>query len=245
MKSLVITFFVLCVYLSHAQNRTITNQNHLWMVYTGTFNLYKKLNLFTEYQFRRADLGKNWQQSLPRIGLEIKFKPEFQVTAGYGYITTYPYGEQPVAYVFNEHRAWEQFNLMYSIGKFKFQHRYRLEQRWLELKSLNTTNNEYEFLRYNYLNRFRYRFMANYTIKRFEESKIDLFALVIDELFIAFGKNVDKNIFDQNRIYGGFGLNFNNKISVSLGYMNQFIFKANGINAESNHTIQLGLTLSL
>jgi hypothetical protein len=246
MRSKFLTITFLCSFLcSNAQNLNVANQNHLWLVYTGTFHLYKKLHLFTEYQFRRADLGKNWQQSLPRIGLEIKCKPEFQITAGYGYITTYPYGEQPVSYVFNEHRSWEQINLVHSSGKFKFQHRYRLEQRWLERKILNTANNEFEFDEFNYLNRFRYRFMANYSIKHFETSNNDLFALFTNEIFIAFGKNVSKNIFDQNRIYGGIGINFKNKISVALGYLNQFILKTNGINAENNHTVQFSFNLML
>lgn len=245
MKNFLLILFTLSALLSNGQNRTISNQNHLWLVYTGTFQLYKKLNLFTEYQFRRDDLGKNWQQSLPRIALEIKFKSEFQITAGYGYITNYPYGDQPVSYVFNEHRSWEQFNLVHVNGKFKFQHRYRLEQRWLEHKSLNATNNEYEFDYYIYLNRFRYRFMSNYTFMRIEKSKLDLFALVTDEIFIAFGKNVDKNIFDQNRIFAGMGFLYNNKVSVSLGYLNQFIIKSSGTKAENNHTIQFTINFTL
>lgn len=227
-----------------AQNRITSNQTHLWVIYTGSFHLYKKLNLYTEYQFRRADLGVNWQQSLPRIGLEFKFNPQFQTTTGYGYITTYPYGEQPVAYTFNEHRIWEQFNLVHTIGKFKFAHRYRLEQRWLEKKVIDPNMNKYTFDSFNYLNRFRYRILISYPIWKKEDKQQELQIQLYDELFIGFGKNVSKNIFDQNRISFALSLSLNKHVSLMAGYLNQYVLKSNGIFAENNHTAQIGLNLT-
>lgn len=236
--------FILSGISSLSQNRIISNQGHLWLVYNGVFKLNQKFNLLTEYQWRRDDMGKNWQQSLPRIGVEYKTKAGINFAAGYAFPTTYPYGDQPIAYVTNEQRAWEQFSVGHTNGKLKFSHRYRFEQRWVEVKTKNS-NGEYEFEKYKYLNRGRYRLVANYNVKHFEKTNNDFFFSAMEEILVSFGKNVGKNVFDQNRISGSFGFTFNGKYTISLGYLNQYILKADGIHCENNHTLQFSLSLNL
>ncbi|HLP13963.1 MAG TPA: DUF2490 domain-containing protein [Flavobacteriales bacterium] len=241
---LYLLFLMMACNLQAQNNRTIANQEFLWLVYNGNFKLNSKFTLLTEYQWRRIDFGENWQQSLPRIGIEYKTKAGVNFAVGYALPVTYPYGEQPVAYVFNEHRAWEQMSFGHTNGKFKFAHRYRFEQRWLEVKTKNS-NGEFESDSTRYLNRVRYRFMVNYNLKHFESSNSDLFFTAMDEVFVSFGKHVTKNIFDQNRISGAVGFTFKGKYTTTLGYLNQFIIKADAIKCESNHVLQVGFTLSL
>jgi hypothetical protein len=249
MKKLFCAAFLLLILTinSDSQIRRTDTHTNGWGIYTGNFKLIQNTYLFTEYQYRRADFGKNWQQSLARIGIEQRLK-NFPVsfTAGYGFIITYPYGKQPVAATFNEHRAWQQINLTHASGKFKFSHRYRLEQRWLEKKKLNSTTNEYESDGMNYLNRMRYRVFVSYSLwkKESEEKFNELQLQVYDEVFIAFGKNVLLNVFDQNRISCALSYSFSKKFSLFGGYLNQYIIKAVGITAENNHTIQTGVNLN-
>ncbi|HYG51101.1 MAG TPA: DUF2490 domain-containing protein [Flavobacteriales bacterium] len=237
--------FLLCFNLSFAQNhRTIAHHQHLWLVYNGIFRLNDKFNLLTEYQWRRVGYGATWQQSLPRIGIEFKTKAGINFAGGYALPTTYPYGEQPVVAVFNEHRAWEQVSMGHTNGKFKFNHRYRFEQRWLEVKTPDPAGN-YVFLKYTYLNRIRYRVMITYSIRKYEGSGNELLFMISDEAFINFGKNVARNIFDQNRVYAGLGFAFSEKYTASLGYLNQFIIKPDAVRCENNHTLQVGITFNL
>jgi hypothetical protein len=78
-----------------------------------------------------------------RIGIDYTFNPNLTVTAGYGWIVTFPYGDQPVLTDYNEHRIWQQLNLKNKIeSKFRtidIQHRYRLEQRFIENYIRNST----------------------------------------------------------------------------------------------------------
>ena len=44
---------------------------------------------------------------------------------------------------------------------------------------------------------------------------------VYDELLIGFGKNVNENVFDQNRLGVLLGYRFNSKTRIEGGYLNQ------------------------
>jgi Protein of unknown function (DUF2490) len=71
-------------------------------------------------------------------------KDNVTLNIGYGYIVTYPYGEQPIPSEFHEHRIWQTITVTQRIGRFYLGHRYRLEQRWLEDKVQNQTTQQYD-----------------------------------------------------------------------------------------------------
>jgi hypothetical protein len=207
-------------------------------MYFGNHKLTDKLSLHTEYQWRRADWITTWQQSLLRIGVDYKLGDAAVITLGYGHIVTWPYGHQPVAEKFTEHRLWQTLTLTQRQGRFYFNHRFRPEQRWLEG---NGSGKEGWF----YRNRIRYRFMVNYPLTKKEMGPNTLFASIYDEIFIQFGPHFDRNYFDQNRLYGTLGYQFSTAGHVQAGYMQQYIVKGDGLKAERNHTLQLALTYNL
>lgn len=221
------------IQLALGQNRIINSHYHGWYMFFGSYNLNSKIGLHTEYQWRRNDIIKNWQQSLARIGLIYKWNNEISFTMGYGHIITYPYGKQPVSQTFLEHRIWEQVLISHKIQNSDIKHRYRLEHRWLENSS-----------HWKYFNRFRYQFWIDIPLLNISENKKLLFTFY-DEAFINFGKNVQKNIFDQNRLYGSIGLMINPNTIVRIGYMNHIIMKSDGIHEEMNHTLQISLHQNL
>ena len=94
-------------------------------------------------------------------------------------------------------------------------------------------------------NRARYRFMANIPLNKKEMSDNTFFLSLYDELFIGFGPNIVKNVLDQNRMYAALGYRFNAKLSIQLGYLNQYIIKTDGIKAERNHTLQAVICYNL
>jgi len=51
----------------------------------------------------------------------------------------------------------------------------------------------------------------------------EFYAAAYDEIFIGFGKNVNENVFDQNRIGLLIGYRFSKKIRVEGGYFNQIL----------------------
>jgi hypothetical protein len=250
-KMILLIAVVLMAAFGASSQKQISPQTHGWIMYFGNHKLSEHWGIHTEYQWRRADGSQtgtnpfeNWQQSLLRLGVDYYTKSA-QYTAGYGWIKTFEYGDQPVSHAFNEHRIWEQFIVKNKLGtRVDLQHRYRLEQRFLEQWTKNSSG-DYEQNGYVFRNRVRYRLMATIPLSRKEMADNTLFLALYDEVFIGFGKGIAKNIVDQNRLYGAIGWRFNKNFNVQLGYLNQYVVKTDGIKAERNHTLQLGITYNL
>jgi hypothetical protein len=117
---------------AQADVRDVIDQQMSWYMLFGNHRLTDQLGLHTEYQFRRTGFGADWQQSLLRFGLDWHRDDQHVVTGGYGWIRSFPYGEQPIAETFDEHRLWQQLVTKSVTGQFKWVHRYRLEQRLMQ-----------------------------------------------------------------------------------------------------------------
>lgn len=234
----ILIIILLCSLNIFAQKQ-IANQHNGWYMYFGNHKLTDKVSLHTEYQWRRADVIKNWQQSLLRLGIDYKLTDAVMITSGYGHILTWPYGEQPVVEKFIEHRIWEQLVLTQRSNRFYFNHRYRLEQRWLEGNGGSGAGD------YTYRNRIRYRFLVNIPLSKKEMSAGTLFLSIYDEPFIQFGKNFQRNYLDQNRLYLALGYQFSPKGNIQLGYLNHYVIKGDGLRAERNHTLQMSVTYNV
>lgn len=230
MKIVILFSCCLFVYALFGQKQ-IDDQIHGWAVYQGNHKLNSKLDLHTEYQWRRADGFANWQQSLARVGLDYRLNPNCTFSGGYGWIITYPYGSQPLATQTQEQRLWQQVNLKAQYGSIQIQHRYRLEQRFIDTI---------------YRQRIRYRAQCIIPLqKTYLDQGKGLFMNVNDEVFIGFGKGIGKNILDQNRFIAAVGYKFSPKMNIQLGYLNQFVIKANGVQMERNHTLWTSVVYNL
>ncbi len=228
------------VFIIHSEifsqnHKTVVNLNG-WYMYFGNYSLTPKISLNSEYQWRRNEIIKNWQQSLTRIGLTYSPYPEWSFTMGYGHILTYPYGKMPVLKTFLENRLWEQILLTHNLKNWKFKHRYRLEQRWLE----NITSSSPKWIFYH---RMRYQFW--WDIVLYSKNHHQLLFSFYDEVFINFGKNVQKNFLDQNRLYFAFGWVLQPNLVLRWGYLNQRILKPNSIQMENNHTLQFSINQAI
>ncbi len=228
-----------------AQESAVVNQWNSWFMYFGNHRLTDKWSLHTEYQWRRSDVVRYWQQSLARVGLDYRTGDNAMVTAGYAYIITYPYGKQPIAFEADEHRTWQQLILTQLAGRFHLQHRYRLEQRWIENVVDDGEGNPVTDGR-TYKNRARYRFFAAIPFNQRSMGEGAWFIGLYDEIFLGFGENVGKkNILDQNRFYMALGYQFSPNGNLQLGYLNHQVFKGDGVSRENDHTLQVGLTYNM
>ena len=81
-------------------------------------------------------------------------------SAGYAYIGGHQYDSPQSHPEVEEHRIWQQLIVNDFIGRVKFEHRYRIEQRWVNKQ---------------YLNRFRYRLMLFVPVNK----QLCIFCLVI------------------------------------------------------------------
>jgi hypothetical protein len=232
-----------------AQDKDIDTQALSWWAYFGTFSLTNHVSIFTELQLRRAELVKEWQQVLPRVGINYHFRDNIVFTAGYAYLWTYPYGKQPIPLEEPrfEHRPWQQVVLVHESGRVTFQHRYRLEQRFLQnwsepdpVTGLRQIEDGHELQ-----NRMRYRFLVTVPITSQPNGRPKLFATAYNEIFVNFGDNIGFNLFDQNRLGATIGRQFTRDFNLQVGYMNQAIQKANGRQIENNHTLTVFFTFNV
>ena len=174
-----------------------------WWMFFGTHHLNEKYSIHYETQLRHYEIGANFFQLLPRVGLNYKIDDNSMVTAGYAWIPTQPVlGEGFEGDLVTENRIWQQFILRNKIKNINFRHRYRLEQRWV--KQNNFTD---------YKNRVRYMLSAKVPLSKNENSPLFLF--IYDEVFL----HIDGNPFNQNRLYAALGYTVNKNMNIQAGYL--------------------------
>lgn len=173
-----------------------------WYMYFGNNKISKKLNFHNEIQYRNFDGIGDLEQLLIRTGIGYDLtENNNNVLLGYGFILSQPYvnGEKKENI---EHRIFQQFITKQKFGRFNLQHRYRLEERFLEE----------DF-------RMRFRYMLGVTIPITQKEMLPktLYASVYNEIFLHFNSPV----FDRNRAYGALGYVINKNMRIEAGYMNQ------------------------
>jgi hypothetical protein len=229
---------------SYAQNRINTYNNIGWYNYVGTFKVSNKFGIHTEYQWRRNHFITDKQQSILRLGLNYHFSSSVLFRIGYGWIETYPYGEIPLNSLgrnTTEHRIFEMIQLRHKEGIVDFFHRYILEQRFVGRYSSANSTTQDEF---PLQNRIRYMIRLQVPLRANElEDKVPYLAFY-DEVFIGFGKNVNANVFDQNRIALLLGYRFNKSFILEGGYLNQILQYGRQINSQNIFQYNNGVILN-
>jgi hypothetical protein len=238
MKNVILFLITVLPFSLYAQNDRYNDYNNLvWIQSFNTIKLNSKWSLHAEYQLRRDNGLKDWQQSLLRIGANYKVNDNVIVHAGYAWAETFPYGKYPIANngTFPEHRLYEQLTLRQPLNKFLLTHRFRIEQRWLGRVKAGTDREIEEWL---LLHRFRYQFRTQYNISK------NFYGAFADEIFIGAGKNVGVNIFDQNRLFLLLGYKLNKNVSIEGGYFNQTLQQGRRINNQTIMQRNNGLVVS-
>ena len=194
--------------LLHAPARAQVNgeqQLGAWYMYFGTHRIAERWSVHNEAQFRYYDLGGNFNQLLLRAGINYHLRPRTWLTLGYAYIDTdptfgdpFPQGPDEQGRKIPENRIFEQFVRRHPLGSWSFEHRFRLEQRFLTPGDTQRTEH-----------RARYRLQATYPLG-------DVFFLnFYDEIFI----NLQGDAFGQNRLYGALGIQLGPAVSLQAGYL--------------------------
>jgi len=174
-----------------------------WWMYFGTHRFSEKYSLHYETQLRNYEIVSNFNQLLPRVGLNYHIDKNTSITAGYAWIPTQTsMGEGFDGDLVTENRIWQQFILKNKVGNINFRHRYRLEQRWIKLGEET-----------KYKNRARYMLSLRLPISKNEDSP--LFISLYDEIFL----NISDTPFDQNRLFAALGYQINKQMNFQLGYL--------------------------
>ncbi len=178
-----------------------------WLMYFGSNRISDKYSIHSELQYRNHTIAPvNPEQLLWRVGLNHHFAPTALVTAGYAYVPSYDLDSRLGDPDKREHRIWQQLILTDLLGKVKFEHRYRIEQRWVDKL---------------FSHRLRYRLMAFLPINKPKIENGAIFIAAYDEIFL----NTKSIFFDRNRLYAALGYQLNDHIGLQLGLLRQRVQK--------------------
>lgn len=208
-----------CIALFLIASLSIYAQNDKgnWLMYFGTNKISEKFSIHSEVQYRNHTISPtNIEQLLLRTGLNYHFKPNASATFGYAHIGNHLYESDRKSPETEEHRIWQQFLTTNNIGRVKFEHRYRLEERFIES---------------DFKMRFRYRLMLFVPINRPTLEEGSLYVGIYNELFI----NDKARFFDRNRLYAGLGYQYAGNTHIQLGILRQEVQSA------AKTFLQLGL----
>ena len=164
-----------------------------------------------DVQFRNWNLGGDLEQLLLRGGVTYKpKKANIKFTLGYGNITTGQFGYSTSTTA--ESRIYQEALFPVQFGnRFYTNHRFRYEQRFIEIQNLRT--------------RYRYNLFLNVPLNKATMEEKKLYLALYNELFINGQRRIgfDRyvNIFDRNRFYTAFGYVIKNGLKVQLGIMRQ------------------------
>lgn len=207
-----------------AQNTRIKDRNHIgWWTGSATFQLKGKWGIHSEYQWRRENFVINPQQGLLRMGLNYQCTPKIQLRFGYAWIETFDYGDYPINAFgkdFTEFRIFQMAAFSDKAGRVDLSHRFMFEQRWIGRYTTPELGREDNFL---FVNRMRYMFRIQCPLQGPVLDNNELYASAYNEIFIGFGKNVNENVFDQNRLGLLLGYRFNKNFRMEGGFFNQIL----------------------
>lgn len=189
--------------------QTSSGKTGVWLMGFNQTRLHDKWSIHTEAQYRSFEINPNTEQMLLRGGINYHINNSVFISIGYAYITNYAFDKEQVSGVqVSENRIWQQFYTRNTIGRCLFEHRYRLEQRWIQ--SNNNTR---------YLDRIRYLLRVTIPLNKKEIEKNTLFLSFYDEIFI----NLTSSPYDRNRLYGGIGYQFLPNANIQIGYLAQTV----------------------
>jgi Protein of unknown function (DUF2490) len=240
MKNKIVLIFTLAVLFSMKSFSQVKSQNNnIWFHYVGKNMITEKASFTLEATMRYANGFSEKQQWFIRPSLDYKFTSKITGSIGFTHYDTYVYGDPALNKITSpENHIWIQGIYTHSKGDFKFVHRLRDENRFVGIAKLNTTSGDFEIDHYEYRNRVRYMFLANYALTKVED-KTKLFAVVGDEMFLNIGSNAGKTLFNQNRIIAGLGYNINSNHQLQLNYIHQNIWNFSNTIQESNPTVRV------
>ncbi len=225
MKTIRIFCLLLVCFASKAQTeKNVDHQSLLWTRYFNQLTINDKWSVHTEFDNRIFINPVEENLFLIRMNGRYKINKEVELGAGFSYFSVATQVPE-ITFDFNvpEYRGQQDITWKHEEGNITLNHRFQVEERFF-----HNANKDGLLPGTTFYWRFRYRLQGEYSFWKKEGQYLK--AVVYDELMINGGKNVVKNTFDQNRIYGALQYGVNKNIALELGYLNSFQQRASGVD---------------
>ena len=205
--AIILTWGLLGIMVGAAQAEDAEDKLGNWLGVNSTVRFSDHWSLFGQGEVRFWEAASDLNETLFRIAGHYDINQMAMVGLGYVRVDTWPYdddnesGRERI-----ENRLYQQFAMKQGWARARFEHRFRLEQRWFP-------KNEGD----GYSNRGRYRLQVTVPLTHATIQPGAYFINVFNETFINFdGGNRD---FDQNRLYFGGGHQFTAAANLQLGLL--------------------------
>jgi hypothetical protein len=218
-----------------AQNKIQTSVEQVWLGYFNQTRFSNSWGLWAEAHLRtKEDFVNNLSQGLVRLGLTYYLNNDAKLTAGYAYVNHFPSDNhknisQP------EHRPWQQLQWHTRYQKLRVMQWFRLEERFRR----KILNDDELADGYSFNFRGRYNILAQFALSPQPFKPGSFSAVLSNEVFVNFGKEIKYNSFDQNRAFVGLAYHVNGHDNLQFGYMNIWQQLAAGNAYRTTHTARV------
>jgi len=206
--------------ISASAQQVTKGSANTWFAILNRVQLSEKWSVSTELHERTGAFLHTQGQFLFRPSVDFHLNPQVEFTVGSTFIHSSPYAPYSLPIARNENNLWEQVILKNAIGKVRFTHRFRQEHRWIN--HIENTNGEPRIEGNDFANRFRYRFILNVDLLKFNQNRHSLFVSAWDEIWISQGKNLAPADFNRNWFYFGLGFTINPYTNIQAGFLQQY-----------------------
>lgn len=218
-----IAFFVLLCAFSNEVFAQKDKRIGSWTVLNFQYVFTPKWGTWAELQSRELNPFYNIFYYETKGGFFYNLDNNFQLLAGTGYYATHGenFSEGPER---KEFRVWQQviFNQYYS--RVKFEHRFRIEERWI--------NKEFN-------NRFRYRITVAVPLNHKQIIPKTVFLAAYNEIFLT----TKPPHFMRNRAYMGVGYQINKILTAQVGWLNQYNYEILKTNDKNNIVLNFNIRI--
>lgn len=152
-----------------------------------------------------------------KAGLSFDINHAFVALLGINHNAAYDYNDLGKGPLVTENRIWEQLTISQYLYRIKWEHRYRMEQRWVNGR---------------YRNRFDYRLNIFVPLNNKRITAKTWFVSAYDEIFL---NNQEPN-FERNRASAAIGYQFDRSWILQAGWLNQYNYIP-GQNNDKNNMI--------
>jgi hypothetical protein len=194
-----------------------------WLGVNRTIRFSDHWSAFAQGELRLWEPASKLNETLFRFAGHYDFNKIAMVGLGYVRADTWPF-EDGDGRIREENRLYQQFALKQGWARVKFEHRFRLEQRWF---ARNDVDNDYS-------NRARYRLQVTAPITHKTMQPGVYFINVFNETFINFDSG--EREFDQNRFYVAGGHQFTADSNLQLGLLWQARSSEDFFRLQFNYT---------
>jgi hypothetical protein len=196
-----------------------------WEVANIHYQFTAHLSFFAEFQVRSQRVVTDffYHEVKAGAGYSIGKKISFLVAAGD--YRTYEFPGNFKTLQTKEFRIWQQFSFKSNLEPVHIDHRFRIEQRWL--------NSDYR-------NRFRYRINPVVPINNKAIVPKTLYGTIFDEVFFT----DQPPYFERNRFFAGLGYQFSKLFAMQSGFLRQFDYRKSDDGTGKNF-IQISLLFTI